>query len=116
VRTGLTSGKLLDMEEVSAEGFVRAGGLAGPVVTRAALKLHTYAILVSIEVGRPGYISDDYLNAISVETNIAALELTLCGLWARESIGYRVTEEETLRVAREVQRQLIALDEMGSER
>ena len=104
------------MEEVSAEGFARAGGPAGPVVSRAALKLHTYAILVSIEVGRPGFISDEYLNAISVETSITALELMLCGLWARAGNGYRVTEAETLRVAREVQRQLIALDEMGSDR
>jgi hypothetical protein len=104
------------MEDVSAEGFARAGGPAGPVVSRAALKLHTYAILVSIEVGRPGFISDDYLNAISVETSITALELTLCGLWDREDNGYRVNETETLRVAREVQRQLIALDEMGSDR
>jgi len=104
------------MEEVSAEGFARAGGPDGPVVSRAALKLHTYAILVSIEVGQPGYISDDYLNAISVETSITALELMLCGLWAREDNGYRVSETETLRVAREVQRQLIALDEMGSDR
>ena len=104
------------MEEVSTEGFTRAGGPAGPVVTRAALKLHTYAILVSIEVGKPGYISDEYLSAISVETNISALELTLCGLWARDTDGYRVSEEETMRVAREVQRQLIALDELGSDR
>lgn len=104
------------MEEVSTEGFAQAGGPAGPIVSRAALKLHTYAILVSIEVGRPGFISDDYLNAISVETSITALELTLCGLWAREDNGYHVSETETLRVAREVQRQLIALDEMGSDR
>ena len=104
------------MEEVSAEGFVRAGGPAGPVITRDALKLHTYAILVSIEVGRPGFISDDYLNAISVETSIAAFELTLCGLWARQDNGYFVTEEETMRVAREVQRQLTILDELGSDR
>ena len=104
------------MEEVSAEGFARAGGPAGPVVSRAALKLHTYAILVSIEVGRPGFISDDYLNAISVETSIAALELMLCGLWARLDNGYFVTEEETMRVAREVQRQLTILDELGSDR
>jgi hypothetical protein len=109
------SGRIVDVEDVSAEGFVRAGGPAGPAVTRAALKLHTYAILVSIEVGQPGHISDDYLNAISVETSISALELTLCGLWVREGAGYRVSEDETLRVAREVQRQLIALDE-GSDR
>lgn len=86
------------------------GGLSGPVITKSALKLHTYAILVSIEVGDAGHISDDYLNAISVETSLAALELTLAGLWTREPGGYRVSERETLRVAREVQRQLIALE------
>jgi hypothetical protein len=104
------------MEEVSAEGFVRAGGHAGPVVTREALKLHTYGILVSIEVGEAGYISDDYLSAINVETSVTALELSLAGLWTREQAGYRVSEEETLRVAREVQRQLIALEELRSGR
>jgi hypothetical protein len=107
---------MLSMEDVSAEGFVRAGGPAGPVVTREALKLHTYGILVSIEVGHPGYISDDYLSAISVETSVAALELSLAGLWVREQEGYRVSDAETLRVAREVQRQLIALDELRSDR
>lgn len=104
------------MEDVSAEGFVRAGGPGGPVVTRAALKLHTYGILVSIEVGRAGYISDDYLSAISVESSVAALELTLVGLWTRTQGGYRVSDAETLRVAREVQRQLIALEELRSDR
>jgi hypothetical protein len=67
-------------------------------------------------VGHPGYISDDYLNAINVETSVTALELSLAGLWTREHEGYRVSETETLRVAREVQRQLIALDELRSER
>lgn len=95
---------------------MRAGGPSGPVITRAALKLHTYAILVSIEVGRPGFIADEYLNAIQVESSIPALELRLCGLWSRVHNGYRVSQEETLRVAREVQRQLIALDELGSDR
>lgn len=104
------------MEDVSTEGFVRANGQAGPVVSRGALKLHTYGILVSIEVGNPGYISDDYLSAISVETSVTALELTLAGLWTRDQDGYRVSERETLRVAREVQRQLIALEELRSDR
>jgi hypothetical protein len=109
-------GKLLAMEDVSDEGFVRACGESGPVVTRGALKLHTYGILVSIEVGDAGYISDEYLNAINVETSLAAFELTLAGLWTREGNGYRVSEEETLRVAREVQRQLIALERLRSGR
>lgn len=116
VQLGPESGKLVVMEDVSTEGFVRAGSQAGPVISRAALKLHTYAILVSIEVGRAGYICDDYLSAISVETSVAAFELTLAGLWTREADGYRVSEEETLRVAREVQRQLIALEQFGSDR
>jgi hypothetical protein len=116
VRTASVWGNILYMEDVSIEGFVRTGGFAGPVVSRGALKLHTYAILVSIEVGHAGYISDDYLNAISVETSVAALELTLAGLWSRVQDGYRVSERETLRVAREVQRQLIALGELRSDR
>ena len=104
------------MEEVSTEGFVHAGGRTGPIVSRDALKLHTYGILVSIEMGHAGFISDEYLNAISVETSVTALELTLAGLWAREEHGYRVGEPETLRVAREVQRQLIALNELNAMR
>lgn len=115
-RTLGRSGKIPSMEDVSTEGFVRVGGVAGPVISKSALKLHTYAILVSIEVGDAGHICDEYLNAISVETSVAALELTLAGLWAREPGGYRVSEGETLRVAREVQRQLIALEELRSGR
>jgi hypothetical protein len=97
------------MEEVTEEGFVRVAGSA--VVSRAALKLHTYAIIVSIKDGHPGHVRDDYLSAIRVETTIPALELTLAGLWTREDDGYRVCEAETLRVARIVQRQLIELGE-----
>lgn len=100
------------MEDVSSEGFVRVGGQTGPVISKSALKLHTYAILVSIELGDAGHIGDEYLNAISVETSMTALELTLAGLWTRDADGYRVSERETLRVAREVQRQLIALEEL----
>lgn len=114
VRFGARSGKLPSMEDVSTEVFVRAGGQSGPTISKTALKLHTYAVLVSIEVGHAGFISDEYLGAISVETSVAALELTLAGLWAREDNGYRVSDEETLRVAQEVQRQLIALDALRS--
>lgn len=111
MRRRIGSGRLSAVAEVSPEGFVRAAGPDGPVVTRAALKLHTYAILVSIEVGHPGFISDEYLGAIQVETSVTALELTLSGLWRRTKGGYRVSERETLRVAGEVHRQLLALDE-----
>lgn len=94
---------------------MHAGGPGGPVVSRAALKLHTYAVLVSVELGRPGFVSDDYLAAIDVETSVPALELSLAGLWARVPDGYRVGEEETMRVAREVRRQLGAMHQLPSE-
>lgn len=97
------------MEEVTAAGFARVAGSA--VVSRDALKLHTYAIIVSIKDGHPGLVKDDYLSAIRVETTLPALELTLAGLWTREDGGYRVCDAETLRVARIVQRQLSELDE-----
>lgn len=87
---------------------MRVAGSA--VVSRAALKLHTYAVIVSIKDGHPGYVRDDYLSAIRVETTLPALELTLAGLWTREGDGYRVCEGETLRVARIVQRQLIEME------
>lgn len=95
------------MEEVTAAGFARVAGSA--VVSRDALKLHTYAIIVSIKDGHPGYVRDDYLSAIRVETTVPALELSLAGLWTRDGDGYRVRDAETLRVARIVQRQLIEL-------
>jgi hypothetical protein len=97
------------MEEITAAGFARVAGSA--VVSREALKLHTYAIIVSIKDGHPGWVKDDYLSAIRVETTVPALELSLAGLWSRENGGYRVCEAETLRVARIVQRQLNELDE-----
>lgn len=99
-------GTIASMEEVTA-GFTRVAGSA--VVSRDALKLHTYAVIVSIKDGHPGFVGDDYLSAIRVETTVPALELTLAGLWTREDGGYRVREAETLRVARIVQRQLIEL-------
>lgn len=102
------------MEDVSGEGFVPVDGDFGPLVSPGALKLHTYAVLVSIEVGVIGYISDEYLNAISVETTVTALELTLAGLWTRDQDGYRVSDIEVFRVAREVRRQLTALEALRS--
>jgi hypothetical protein len=95
------------MEEVTAEGFAQVVG--DTVVSRDALKLHTYAVIVSIKDGHPGHVRDQYLNAIRVETSVPALELCLAGLWTREDDGYRVCEAETLRVARIVQRQLTEL-------
>lgn len=81
------------------------------MVSTAALTLHTYGVIAGIEAGRAGFVPDDYLSAITVETSVAALELMLAGVWHREPGGYRVDAAETMRIAREVRRQLT---DMGS--
>ena len=76
------------------------------VLSRAAMHLHTFGVLSSIETGDPGFVSDRYLNAISAETSITALELCLAGLWERTSCGYRVSDADTLSVAEQIHGQL----------
>ena len=75
-------------------------------LSRAAMHLHTFGVLSSIEAGSPGFVSDCYLNAISAETSITALELCLAGLWERTSCGYRVSDADTLSVAEQIHGQL----------
>src|SRR5579875_1603144 len=99
---------MLSMEEKVAPEFTHVVG--STVITREALKLHTYAVIVSIKDGHPGFVADEYLSAVRVETSLSALELTLAGLWCRVDGGYEVSEDETLRVARIVQRQLAELE------
>ena len=76
------------------------------VLSRAAMHLHTFGVLSSIETGNPGFVSDRYLNAISTETSITALELCLAGVWERTSCGYRVSDADTLSVAEQIHGQL----------
>lgn len=76
------------------------------VLSRAAMHLHTFGVLSSIETGNPGFVSDRYLNAITAETSITALELCLAGLWERTSCGYRVSDVDTLSVAEQIHGQL----------
>jgi hypothetical protein len=90
--------------------FVRFGGVsASPgdtVVSREALRLHVYAVLASIEAGRPGRVTDEYLEAVTAATSVDALELCTAGLWTRSGDGYDVLESEVMRMASEVHRQL----------
>lgn len=90
--------------------FVRFGGVSAPpgdtVVSREALRLHVYAVLASIEAGRPGRVTDEYLDAVTAATSVDALELCTAGLWTREGDGYDVLESEVMRMASEVHRQL----------
>lgn len=39
------------------------------VLSGAAYELHTFGMMNSIKDGHPGFVSDEYLNAISAETN-----------------------------------------------
>lgn len=55
-----------------------------PVLSRAAFMLHGSAIVNSVRDGSPGFISDDFLNAISAETTVTATELCMLGLWERD--------------------------------
>jgi hypothetical protein len=72
------------------------GGKVDAVLSRAALRLHSYGILRSIRDGHPGFVSDDYLNATSEETTISAIELCTAGLWERSNDGYFVIDGELL--------------------
>jgi hypothetical protein len=87
--------------------FVRFGGSDGStLVSRSALRLHVYAVLASLEAGHAGFVADDYLDAVTAETSVDAVELCTAGLWTREADGYRVVDGEVMRMAREVHRQL----------
>jgi hypothetical protein len=76
------------------------------VLSRAAMHLHTFGVLSSIEAGIPGLVSDEYLDAISADTSLTALELCLAGLWERTDAGYRVSDADTLSVAEQIHVQL----------
>jgi hypothetical protein len=97
-------------EEAAYPVFVRFGGergtTTGTVVSRGALRLHVYAVLASIEADRAGLVTDAYLNAVTVETSVDALELCTAGLWTRCEGGYRVLDSEVMRMASEVHRQM----------
>jgi hypothetical protein len=74
--------------------FIDFEGL-GPLSPQA-FQLLAFGLLNSLDEGQPGYVSDEYLNAISAETTIAAVALESSGLWERRSDGYYVLEESLI--------------------
>jgi hypothetical protein len=70
-----------------------------PALSRAALQLHMAGVINSIADGHPGFVSDDYLNAIAAETTTAALELETAGMWERRDDGYFIVADEAVKVA-----------------
>lgn len=90
--------------------FVRFRGeraaMADTVVSRTAMRLHVYAVLASIEADHAGLVTDAYLDAVTAETSVDALELCTAGLWTRVEGGYEVLDSEVMRMASELHRQL----------
>jgi hypothetical protein len=64
-----------DAEDSDHAAFIRFEGLRAPgrdedaVLSRAAFQMHGFGMLNSIRDGHPGFVSDDYLNAIAAETS-----------------------------------------------
>ncbi len=70
-----------------------------PPLSRAAFQLHGFAVLNSIKDGHPGFVSDDYLNAIAAETTTIALGLQAAGMWDPRDGGYFIVEDEIVKIA-----------------
>ena len=75
-----------------ASTFIQFDGM--PPLSRAAIQLHGHGIIHSINDGHPGFVSDEYLNAIRAETTIAAAELEAAGMWSRRDGGYFIVADE----------------------
>lgn len=77
--------------------FIQFEGM--PALSRTAFQLHSFAVINSISDGHPGFVSDDYLNAISAETTTAVLELEAAGMWERRDGGYFIVDDEMVKMA-----------------
>lgn len=93
-----------DAEDDDHTTFLRLEGLHNesgeePVLSRAAFQLHGFGIINSVRDGHPGFVPDDYLNAISAETSVTATELCMAGMWRRTKGGYEVLDRQMLDMA-----------------
>ena len=77
--------------------FIQFEGM--PALSRAAFQLHGAGVVNSIEDGQPGFVSDDYLNAIAAETTTTVLELEAAGMWERRDGGYFIVANEMVKMA-----------------
>ena len=69
------------------------------ILSRAAFELHGHAIINSVLIGTPGFVSDQFLDAITFDTSISATELCMTGLWRRATEGYEILDREMLEIA-----------------
>jgi hypothetical protein len=84
-----------DPHYIDAEAL---GGEGLGVLSRNALQLHLHGILNSVSDGHPGFVSDDYLNAIAAETTLPAAELEAARIWERRSGGYFVVVDDMVKM------------------
>jgi hypothetical protein len=84
-----------DPHYIDAEAL---GGEGLGVLSRNALQLHLHGILNSVSGGHPGFVSDDYLNAIAAETTLAAAELETAGIWERRPGDYFVVADDVVKM------------------
>lgn len=80
-----------DAEDWDHTTFVEMASQRGPgkALSIAATNLHIFAYAYSDENGHPGFITDEYLNALDTETTMSAVELCVNGYWQRSDGGYQ---------------------------
>lgn len=71
----------------------------------AALRLHVFAVIVSIHDGRPGLVTHEYLAGIRGELDLPVRQLCSVGLWQFTERGYVVADDEVRRIAQIVRDQ-----------
>lgn len=90
-----------DDDETTFMRIERSGAAEDPVLSRAAFQLHSFGMMNSFEYESPGFVPDDYLNAISAETTLVVAELEAAGLWLRSEFagGYVILDREMVKMA-----------------
>ncbi|MCW2555401.1 MAG: hypothetical protein JWR78_5182 [Mycobacterium sp.] len=85
-----------DPHFIDVEGDLGGEGMG--VLSRNALNLFGHGMINSVSEGTPGFVSDEYLNAISAKTTLAAAELEAEGLWERRDGGYFVLADDMVKM------------------
>lgn len=95
---GWDYGPVPDLDDPDeGDGFIKFEGM--PPLSKAAIQLHGFGIVDSIQDGHPGFVTDEYLNSIAAETTTTVLELEAAGMWERRDGGYFITADEMVKVA-----------------
>jgi hypothetical protein len=85
-----------DPHFIDVQGDLSGEGMG--VLTKNALTLLTHGIINSVAEGTPGFVSDEWLNAIAAETTIPTAELEAGGLWELREGGYFVLADDMVKM------------------